>query len=126
MKKIKKFKFGWLFWGLILETILHWWLSNNSFLIKNYGISLSWNSQNVVFVNIIFVLILGWGYIKNFSWGLGLILIGGMVNLIDRLYFGYIRDYWNLGFGVVNNLNDWIIGIGVLLFLVELLWKKSK
>ena len=127
MKKIASFKLLGLIFGLILVWLVHnIYCQSGVIIIKNYVLSLSINSFNIVFLNIVFVLILGWVYLTNSFKSLGLILIGGMVNLIDRLYFGYVRDYWNLGGGVVNNLNDWIIGIGVLLFLVELLWKKSK
>ncbi|MFA5532601.1 MAG: signal peptidase II [Candidatus Shapirobacteria bacterium] len=127
MKKIASFKLLGLILGLILVWLVHnIYCQSGLIIIENYGLSLSINIFNIVFLNIVFVLILGWVYLTNSFKSLGLILIGGMVNLIDRLYFGYVRDYWNLGGGVVNNLNDWIIGIGVLLFLIELLWKKSK
>jgi len=127
VKKIASFKLLGLILGLILVWLVHnIYCQSGLIIIENYGLSLSINIFNIVFLNIVFVLILGWVYLTNSFKSLGLILIGGMVNLIDRLYFGYVRDYWNLGGGVVNNLNDWIIGIGVLLFLIELLWKKSK
>lgn len=127
MKKKKNFKYLGLFLALILELIIHDICSQNGgVVIKNYGLSLSINSSNIIFLNIIFVLILGWWYVTSFYKSLGLVLVGGIVNLIDRLRFGYVRDYWNLGGGVVNNLNDWIIGIGILLFLIDLIWKKSK
>jgi lipoprotein signal peptidase len=55
------------------------------------------------------------------------IFIGGFLNLFERIIFGYVRDYWNfLGVGLYNNINDWIIGVGVLICLIDLLWKKSK
>jgi len=53
-------------------------------------------------------------------------LIGGLINIVDRLVFGYVRDYWNFGGALINNLNDWLIGVGVLLFLLEMIWKKQK
>lgn len=127
MKKIASFKLLGLILGLILVWLVHnIYCQSGVIIIKNYGLSLSIDSFSIVFLNIVFILILGWVYLTDSFKSLGLILIGGGVNLIDRLSFGYVRDYWNLGFGVVNNLNDWIIGIGVLLFLIELLWKKSK
>jgi lipoprotein signal peptidase len=128
VRKIKSFKYLGLILGLVLEWGFHSFIcsQNEEEIMKNYGLSLSLNSPNLILLNIVFVFILGYWYIKKPSRGLFLILIGGGVNLIDRLYLGYVRDYWNLGGGVVNNLNDWIIGIGVLLFLIELIWKKSK
>jgi len=60
---------------------------------------------------------------KNF-WGINLVLLGGWINMIDRLVFGYVRDYWQFGV-VYNNLADWIISIGVGMFVWEL-WKEKK
>ena len=51
--------------------------------------------------------------------------VGGWINLIDRLIFGYVRDYWTLGW-VYNNLADWLIQIGIIIFLSELWIKKLK
>jgi lipoprotein signal peptidase len=55
---------------------------------------------------------------------LEIILIGGLINLIDRLVFGYVRDYWWF-VGVYNNLADWLIGVGVLIFFIKILWKEK-
>ena len=110
--------------GVLIEFLVHWWICNRGFLIKNYGISLSINWINSLFLNIIFILIIGLLYGKEKSFFLIFILIGGLVNMGDRLAFGYVRDYWTLGGTVVNNLNDWFIGVGVLLFLLETIWKK--
>lgn len=58
--------------------------------------------------------------------GLIFILIGGGLNLFERLVFGYVNDYWNfLGMGIYNNINDWLISIGLILFIFAT-WKKRK
>jgi lipoprotein signal peptidase len=50
--------------------------------------------------------------------GLLLILLGGGLNLFERLVYGYVNDYWNfLGTGIYNNINDWLISIGIILFI---------
>ena len=117
-------------------------------IVKNYGISFGINGSFFIFLSIIFVLLFlvlflkGWGGLaksfihrKPFSLGgqafrragFGLIFIGGFLNLIERMVLGYVRDYWNfLGLGLYNNINDWIIGVGVLICLINLLCKKSK
>lgn len=123
-KKVKFKKIIVLIIGVLIEFLVHWWICNRGFLIKNYGISLSINWINSLFLNIIFILIIGLLYGKEKSFFLIFILIGGLVNMGDRLAFGYVRDYWTLGGTVVNNLNDWFIGVGVLLFLLETIWKK--
>ena len=58
--------------------------------------------------------------------GLFLIVIGGGLNTYERVRFGQVHDYWNfLGTGIYNNINDWLIGIGLILFLISI-WKKKK
>jgi len=58
--------------------------------------------------------------------GLLLILVGGGLNLFERFKYGYVNDYWNfLGTGIYNNINDWLISIGLILFIWTS-WKKTK
>jgi len=95
-------------------------------MVKNYGISFGMDGSVLIVLSIIFILLFLVLAIKK-GRGYWLIFIGGLLNLIDRMVFGYVRDYWNfLGMGLYNNINDWIIGIGVLICLTDLLWKKSK
>jgi lipoprotein signal peptidase len=99
---------------------------NSEIIVKNYGISFGLNGGFFVILSIIFVLLFLGLAIKN-GRGYWLIFIGGMANLVERIIFGYVKDYWNFfNLGVYNNINDWIIGIGVLICLTDLLWKKSK
>lgn len=58
--------------------------------------------------------------------GLLLIVIGGAFNTYQKIRFGVVHDYWNfLGLGIYNNLNDWMIGVGLLLYIIGV-WKKKK
>lgn len=92
-------------------------------VIKNYGISFGFSGFLVVFLSILFVVLFLFLAIKKGK-GYWLIFIGGFLNLIERLIFGYVHDYWNFfGTGLYNNINDWIIGIGVFICLIDL-WKK--
>lgn len=110
--------------GLIVEFMVHEWICKNSILTKNYGISFSLDWVNSLYLNIIFVLIIGGLFWKEKSYFLILILIGGLVNMSDRLTLGYVRDYWKVGDLITNNLNDWLISIGAFLFLIKNVWKK--
>ena len=51
------------------------------------------------------------------------VAVGGTINFIDRIVFGYVRDDWNFAL-VYNNLADWIIAIGVICFVFDL-WKRK-
>lgn len=106
-------------------------------IVKNYGISFGINGVFFILLNIIFTLLFLYLNIKEWRGpakssalrraGIGLIFIGAAANLIERIILGYVRDYWNFfHLGLYNNINDWIIGVGVLICLIDLLWKKSK
>lgn len=50
-------------------------------------------------------------------------MIGGLLgNLIDRLYFGYVRDFLDFNFGTFHfaifNIGDAFIVVGTIIFLV--------
>ncbi|MFA6185290.1 MAG: signal peptidase II [Candidatus Shapirobacteria bacterium] len=95
-------------------------------MVKNYGISFGISGFFFIALSVIFVFVFLVLSIKKGRW-YWFIFIGGFLNLIERIMFGYVGDYWNfLGTGLYNNINDWIIGIGVLFCLIDLLWKKSK
>lgn len=49
-----------------------------------------------------------------------LLILGSISNLIDRLKFGFIIDYFNFGF-FSNNLADLMIGAGVAILITSLL-----
>lgn len=109
-----------------MEFFGHNFIANQLLITKNYGVSFSMNWINILYLNILFILIVSYFYFKNKSYFVSLILIGGIINLSDRLVFGYVRDYWNFGGILINNLNDWFIGVGVLLFLLETIWNKQR
>ena len=48
------------------------------------------------------------------------ILLGGALgNLIDRLIFGYVRDFLEVPFFAVMNFADWFVTLGVILVIVK-------
>ena len=116
-------------WILLLGVVIlvtHWWLTSKLVVVKNYGVSFGISGVFWIILNIFLVVLFAWWSWKKGGWW-GLIFMGGFINLLDRMVFGYVRDYWNfLGLGLYNNINDWIIGIGVLFCVKEFLWKKSK
>ena len=62
-------------------------------------------------------------FFKKQDIGLMVVAVGGLINFVDRIVYGYVRDYWSLGF-VYNNLADWIIVLGVL-YSIMALWKRK-
>lgn len=64
-----------------------------------------------VFVSVIFV----WLY-RHKLW---LILAGGVANALSRIVWGGVVDYWNFYGMFANNLADWMIVGGVLLYFSQ-------
>jgi len=109
----------------LIGELIHHWLSSTNVVVKNYGISFGVRGWFFIFFNVIFVVLLTRIWWKNNLAGINLVIVGGWINLIDRIFFGYVRDYWQFGW-VYNNLADWMIQIGVIIFLSKIWIKKLK
>jgi len=49
--------------------------------------------------------------------------LGGILNLVERVVFGGVNDYWKIPFtNIYNNINDYLILIGGIIVV----WKKFK
>ena len=59
--------------------------------------------------------------------GVGLLIGGAIGNLIDRLAFGYVLDFIDVGVGSLRfwtfNVADAGISFGILILLVDTLWR---
>ena len=97
-------------------------------MIKNFGVSLGLTFPGVCLINGLVIGMLFWWWKKNRLWGLLIIIAGGSLNLMERCVRGYVVDYWRIpGTNVYNNLNDWLIFGGAMIFIWQYLKvKKSK
>jgi lipoprotein signal peptidase len=119
VKKKKKIKIGVFLVILSVGILAHHWLSKTNEIIKNYGISFGVNGWFFILLSIVFIVLLSIFWWRNNFFGINFIMVGGWINLIDRIIFGYVRDYWQIG-RVYNNLADWIIQTGIIILLVEI------
>ncbi len=59
--------------------------------------------------------------------GVGLLIGGAIGNLIDRLVFGYVLDFIDVGVGSLRfwtfNIADAGISFGIVILLVDTLWR---
>jgi signal peptidase II len=59
--------------------------------------------------------------------GVGLLIGGAIGNLIDRLAFGYVLDFIDVGVGTLRfwtfNIADAGISFGIVILLVDTLWR---
>jgi signal peptidase II len=81
-----------------------------------------------VIIILIIINLLVKAYQKNNYWeiiSLTLIVVGAISNLIDRVKFGYVIDYFNVPWFTVFNLADCLITIGVAVLLLQILIKEK-
>jgi len=59
--------------------------------------------------------------------GIGLLIGGAIGNLLDRLAFGYVLDFIDIGIGSLRfwtfNIADAGISLGIVILLVDTLWR---
>ncbi len=95
---------------------------------KNYWIGLSIDIPYfLIIVNSFLFLVVLWFLLKNnvISKGSFLFIFAWWVsNLIDRILFGYVRDYIDFFNLFIFNLADFYITIGVLFLVYQLFRKK--
>lgn len=108
-------------------------------IYKNYGLAFGLPvSANefyfAVFIFLIFIFV-GWKKGIFVDWremdrekifAAALVAAGALGNMIDRIKWGYIIDYINIGGLLVFNLADAMITIGVLILLKDLVLKTEK
>lgn len=83
---------------------------------KNQGVSFGMYFTGIEWIVFVILCFLGYLLVNNFSWGLYMVWVGGLINTINRLITGYVCDYFNLGL-VSNNIADFLIFVGIVLFL---------
>jgi lipoprotein signal peptidase len=126
VKKKENFKkyFG-LFALAGITFLTHAWLSATLTVVPNKGVSFGVFPEASIIMSLVAILVCGFFLISEGGGGWGMILTGGIINFIDRIYFGFVRDYWRLpDVNLYNNLNDWMITFGVI-FVLGGLWKKK-
>lgn len=98
----------------------------NEVIIKNYGISFGQSFPGLTIVSGILLGILVRMARKEKKLSLWLAVLGGGLNFGERLYFGYVRDYWKIPLiPLYNNINDWLIFGGVVWYLLEKISQKK-
>lgn len=112
--------------------ILKDWLSFN--FVPNYYIAFSLPISGTLLILFICLIIIALFFylIKNFKtlnyfekFGFISILLGALSNLSDRLLYGFVIDYLDLRFFTVFNIADFLISLGSLIVVINLLKKDS-
>ena len=92
--------------------------------VNNYGLGFGLNlgsPVNVLLISFILVLFIWYWLTKsektNFAEQLALTLIiaGGISNLADRIFLGFVRDFFDFNLGFTLNLADLYVILGLLI-----------
>src|SRR3989344_6976011 len=108
----------------------------NIHLEKNFGLAFGFDFLHpvillILIISLIFVLFgfLISAYQKKWFlgiFGFSLIIFGAVSNLIDRLNYGFVIDYFDLSWFTVFNLADTMISFGVAIIATAVLFDKKK
>ncbi len=112
--------------------------------VQNKGISFSYfsdlsDSIRVPFlVGVSLIAVVAMLYYQNRYWseldfftrsGLACVIPGAAGNLVDRSFYGYVTDFlhfrWHNTSFFVNNLADCFISLGVIFFIVPIIFSKK-
>lgn len=111
---------------IALDQLSKFIFTDKNFGIINYitntgmvfGFLKGYNSLFII-ITMFFVLFIFYLFLKEKNIGYSFILSGAIGNLIDRILFGFVRDFIDLRIWPVFNLADSFMVIGILL----LIWK---
>ncbi|HYF51598.1 MAG TPA: signal peptidase II [Planctomycetota bacterium] len=145
--------------GIALDLVSKWivfqWLADDRTvallpgvlhltLARNYGVAFSMgkhlHSLWFVLLSLLFSVGLIWFYLR--AWrtaaalsilAMGMILVGAVGNMIDRLFFGYVRDFIDfvpeiplIGRWAIFNVADICITVGVVFYFIAELFLAPK
>ncbi|MEK6903634.1 MAG: signal peptidase II [Nanoarchaeota archaeon] len=94
----------------------------------NTGIAFGFLKEysSLITVVILFALCLLFYYRKTYPVSLGLLFGGALGNLVDRVFFGAVTDFIEVGFWPSFNLADSANTIGVALLLIHFIREEKK
>lgn len=107
-----------------VDQYAKYWFQMRDLVVMNPGgVFGLWPSVLWLFLWFVWgVLVWEWKQMKRgiVRWGLGFIIAGGLSNLLDRAYFGLVRDYiYYPNFGFYGNIADILLAIGGILLVIH-------
>lgn len=120
---------------ILFDQITKWILFPRNFFVsflrihgvKNYGLPFGINLNHTLSLFLIMIVLLGFlfYYFKSKTTSaanLGFIFIfaGALSNIIDRIAFGFVRDFLDFGLSFTANFADAIIVVGLIILMFNL------
>jgi len=114
--------------GTLASQIGKHWGPINFVWYENPGIAFSINLPSPIAIGLVIILLiilirLFWLYRGGFGLyliGLLLVISGGFSNLIDKLRFGFVRDFVAIGWLPIFNFADIMIFIGLIMIIINI------
>ena len=121
-----------IFLFIAFDQITKWLLADRDFFIgfvhiqgiENFGLSFALDFG--FWINLLFIIfgliILFWYFVKNrenkiVRLSFVFIFAGSISNLIDRLLFGFVRDFIDLGLNFTFNFSDLFVVVGLVILM---------
>lgn len=135
-----KFHFSFLFLLFLLDQITKQIFFGKEILItsffsitpiENTGTFFGFfQNTNIFFILLSFLMIVFLLYFfqkeKQFQWSFVWIIAGALANVVDRIIFGFVRDFFYLRYWPVFNLADLFIVGGLVLILLRVIKEKRE
>lgn len=118
---------GYVVGGLLvaLDQFSKWWFQMRDLVVSNYGgVFGVWPTKWwVVVLLFLWLVVVGhWYRIQDkwTQWGVGLIVVGGLSNIIDRFLFDSVRDFiYYPWFGFYGNMADIYLFLGTMMVFIR-------
>ena len=103
--------------------------------VKNYNIALSLPLHRtlIMFLAVILTMLVVYYFLLFLkkeevisAFCMLLIVLGAISNLVDRILYGFVIDYFDIKFFSVLNFADVMISTGVLIFAIYSFWKNAR
>ena len=114
------------FFVLLVDQISKYFFKNYGEIVTNTGAAFGILKDSRIFLIVVSVVALFFilKYFEYSPFAMGLLLGGCVGNLIDRLVFGYVIDFIDVGFWPVFNIADSANTLGFLLLAWKLFREK--
>ena len=106
---------------IVLDQITKFYFVSSYNYGAAFGILQGWKWFFIIISFLVLIIIYHYRKINGYGYiGLILLISGIIGNLIDRIYYGYVRDFIALGFFPSFNIADSYNTIGIFLLLIYL------
>lgn len=106
----------YIVWGLFfLDLSLKYLAVSGDYAVINQSVSFGVKIGSEWWIWAVYMLLFVWLY-RQKIW---LVLAGGVANVVSRIVWGGVVDYFSFYGLFSNNLADWMIAVGVVFYAIQ-------